>query len=190
VLRGVDGVDLHERVDELLGDPAALLVGLEAGGQRVGDDLPGQALHEEERRADHRLVVADGEHPRHPGLGVLQGAQQPRLADHVVRGLRDRRAWRAAQDDVGVAAAHHVGDVRVAVADGCGLEAARAEPVLVEEREQRLDDEQRRTVVGLRLGVRLDDVVRRGRDRHGRQPSPSHVPPPCRTATFDRARRF
>jgi hypothetical protein len=38
---------------------------------------------------------------------------------------------------------------------------AVAQVVAVEEREQRLEHEQRRALVGLRLGVGADDVVRR-----------------------------
>ena len=43
---------------------------------------------------------------------------------------------------------------------GLGLDLALAEAVLVEERAQRLEHEQRRALVALRLGGRLDDVVR------------------------------
>jgi hypothetical protein len=59
----------------------------------------------------------------------------------------------------------------VAVADGLGLERPRAEPALVEERAQRLDDDQRRAVVALRLGGRRDDVVGGRCDGHGRERS-------------------
>src|SRR5919199_4890913 len=86
-----------------------------------------------------------------------------------MRARRERRARRAADDDLAVAAAHEVRDVRVPLADRLDVELAGAEAVLVEERPQGLDDEQRRALVALGLGAAFDDVVRGGGDRHARR---------------------
>ena len=156
-------------------------------GDLSGDDLAVDALHDVEGRADDLLVLAGREHARDPRPGRPEGAQQARLAQHVVGALGNRRARRAAQHDLGVAAAHEVGDVGVAVADGLGGQVAAPDPVLVEEALERLDDEQRRPLVGRRLGVACDDVVRRGRDGHARQRT---VGTARGTATLGGARRF
>ncbi len=97
----VHGVDLHERVDQLLADAAALLGGIERGGS-VGDDhLALYALHHVEGAADHRLVVAHGEHLRHARGRGLQALEQSRLAQHVVGAGGQRGARGAAQDELG-----------------------------------------------------------------------------------------
>ncbi len=96
----VDGVDLDERVDELLADAPAVVGAVERGRHRARDDVALDALHDVEGRADHRLVVADGEHGGHaraPG----ERRQHARLAQDVVGAGRQRAARRAAQDDVG-----------------------------------------------------------------------------------------
>ena len=83
--------------------------------QRAGDDVAGDALHDVERRADHatrRRTPASTRGVRTAASATAR--QQPRLAQHVVRGGRQRRARRAAQHELGVAAADQVGDVRVA----------------------------------------------------------------------------
>ena len=53
-------------------------------------------------------------------------AQQPRLAQHVVRGRRQRRARRAAQHQLAAAAADQVGDVRVPSPTGSASSGAAA----------------------------------------------------------------
>ena len=58
----VHGVDLHERVDQLLADPAALRRRVQRGGDARDDHLALDALHHVERRADHRGVLAHREH--------------------------------------------------------------------------------------------------------------------------------
>jgi hypothetical protein len=111
------------------------------------------SLHDVERRADHRLVVAHREHLGDTRGGAADRAQETRLAQDVVRAGRQRRPRRAAHDEVAVAAANQVRDVRVALAERLDAKLAGAEPVLVEERAQRLDDEQGRPLVGRSLIV-------------------------------------
>ena len=82
-----------------------------------------------------------------------------RLAQHVVRGRRQRRPRRAAQDPFAAVAADHVGDVGVAVADRLGVDLAAPEAVLVEERLERPAHEQRRPFERRRLLCSVDDHV-------------------------------
>ena len=165
----VDGVDLDQRVDELLADAPPVVGAVERGGHRAGDDVALDALHEIEGRADHRLVVADGEHGGHARASG-KGGEDARLAQDVVGAGRQRAARRAAQDDVGCVAAQGVGHVGVALADRFHLDLAGAELVRVQEGHQRLEDEQRLALVGLALGVGADDVVRGDLGAHRRKP--------------------
>jgi hypothetical protein len=80
-------VDLHERVDQVLGDPAALRLVVERVRDRGGDHGPVHLLHHVERHAQHRAVVL-GQHARHAHGRGLQGPQQARLAQYVVRRRR------------------------------------------------------------------------------------------------------
>jgi hypothetical protein len=162
----VDGVDLGERVDELFADVPALGRRVERRGHAGRDDVAVHALHHVERCADDGLVVADREHFGYARGRAADRVQEPRLAQDVVGARRQGRPGRTADDEVAVAAAHEVRDVRVPLAERLDLEVARAEPVLVEERLQRLDDEQRRALVGGGLGVASDNVVRGGCDGH------------------------
>ena len=112
--RPIHRVELDQRVDQLVGDPGALLGRVERGGIASVITSPCDPLHHVERRADHGRVVAHRQHLRHPDRRGLERAQQPRLAQHVVRARRQRPARRAAQHDPG---GQHEGDVRVALAD-------------------------------------------------------------------------
>ena len=112
----VDGVDLDQRVDELLADAPAVLEAVERGRHRARDDVALDALHDVERRADDGLVVAHGEHGGH-ARAAGERRQHARLAQDVVRAGRQRAARRAAQHDVGAVAAQRVGHVGVALAD-------------------------------------------------------------------------
>jgi hypothetical protein len=118
-------------------------------------------LHHVEGHAEQRLVVAHGEHARRAGGRVLERAQQPRLAQHVMRGRRQRRPRRAPQHRARVPAPDQERDVRVALADALGLEPARADSLLVEERLERLAHEQRRELKVRSLLRRVHEV------RHG-----------------------
>ena len=117
------------------------------------------ALHDEEGRADDRLVVADGEHRGH-ARAAGEGRQHARLAQDVVGAGGQRAARWAAQHHVGALAAQGVGDIGVALADGLDLEVAGAQLVRVQEGHQRVEDEQRLALVRLALGVGADEVVR------------------------------
>jgi hypothetical protein len=86
-----------------------------------------------------------------------------------VRAGRQRAARRAAQDELAIAAAHEQRDVRMALAERRDGELAgvrRDEPALGEERQQRLEDDQRLTLRGRRRGVRGDHVVGGQRRAH------------------------
>jgi hypothetical protein len=85
--------------------------------------------------------------------------EQARLAQHVVRRGRQRRARRAAEHELGLAAADQVGDVGVPVADGLRLDLAAAQPVRVQIRLQRAPHEQRRELERSRLLGGVDDRV-------------------------------
>ena len=155
----VDGVDLDQRVDELLADAPAVLEAVERGGHRARDDVALDALHDVERRADDGGVVAHREHGGH-ARAAGEARQHARLAQDVVRAGRQRAARRAAQHDVGAVAAQRIGHVGVAVADGRDVDVAGAQAVGVEEGHQRVEHEQRLALVGRALGVGADDVVR------------------------------
>ena len=155
----VDGVDLDERVDQLLGDAPAFRRRIQVGGDLGDDRLARHALHHVERRADHGLVVAHREHVGHPGRGVAQRSQQPRLAQNVVRARRNRRPRRPAQHQLAAAALEQVGDVRVALADRAREDLPGAQAVGVEEAAKWLEHEQRRALVVLSVRSARDDVV-------------------------------
>ena len=95
-----------------------------AARHRARDDVALDALHDVERRADDRGVVAHREHGGH-ARAAGERRQHARLAQDVVRAGRQRAARRAAQHDVGAVAAQRVGHVGVAVADGRDLDARR-----------------------------------------------------------------
>ena len=69
----VHGVHLRERVDELLGDPPALVRSVERIGHGSRDHRPLEILHHVEGNAEHRLVVARVEHARRANVGLLHG---------------------------------------------------------------------------------------------------------------------
>ena len=118
-------VHLGERVHQLLGEPAALLLAVELLRDLARDHGPVHLLHHVEGDAQHRLVVAGGQHARHAHRRALERAQQARLAQHVVGRRRQRRARRAAQHDARVAARDQEREVRVTLADALGLDPAQ-----------------------------------------------------------------
>ena len=72
---------------------------------------------------------------------------EPRLAHHVVRGRRQRRSRRAAQHEPVGAALEQEGEVRAAaVADPARVDRPAAEAVLVEERLEPVEDQERRAL--------------------------------------------
>ena len=138
----VDGVDLHERVDQLVADPLRL----HPGGQLVAEHDPLDALHHVEGDAEQGLVLAGREDLRDTDGGGLERAQQARLAQDVVRGGRERRPRRAPQDPFAAVAADQVRDVGVPVADRLRLQFAAPQTVVVEELLERASNQQRRSV--------------------------------------------
>ena len=159
----VHRVNLRQRLDQLLGDHAPLRRYVQ-GPRDAGDHhLARDALHHVEGAADRGRVLAHGEHHRDARRGVAQGAQEPRLAQHVVRAGGQRRARRAAQHVLVLPAPDQIRHVGVALADRARLDLARTERVPVEKLAQWLEHEQRRTLVAARLRGRVDDVVCRHR---------------------------
>ena len=71
----------------------------------------------------------------------------------------ERRAWRAAQDELVGAPAQEEGEVGVALPDSLGLERARAEAGRVEDRLERAQDEERRQLERRGLLRSVDDVA-------------------------------
>ena len=122
-------------------------------------------LHHVERDAEHVLVVAHRQHLRHPHRRVLERAQEARLAQHVVRGRRQRRARRAPQHDARVAPRDQERDVRVALADPLHLDAPVADPVRVEELLERLAHHERRQLEAGGVPGCVDHV-HRGRESY------------------------
>ena len=76
----IDGVDLCQRVDQLLRDARALRRRVERVGHGAHHDLALDVAHHVERGADRLFVGAHREHLRDPRGRVVEGAQQPRLA--------------------------------------------------------------------------------------------------------------
>ncbi len=121
--RPVGRVQLHQGVDQLVGDAGTVLGAVQRRGELLGDDRAADALHDVERRADHLEVVADRQDSRGADRGRLQRGEQARLAQDVVGAGRQRPPRRPAQDDIG---GEPEGDVGVPVADRHGAEVAAA----------------------------------------------------------------
>ena len=141
--------------------------------------MPLEVVHDVERDADHALVLADGADRRQPDAVRCERELEARLPHHVVRGRRQRRPRRAAEDEAGVVALEQEREVRAAaLADPARAHRPRAEPVRVQERLDALEDEQRRPVEPIGLGSASNDagclrsahertLRHRRRDRHG-----------------------
>jgi len=112
----VHGVHLDEGVDQLLGDAAALAGESSASGTFEVITTPSSNSSHRRHAAEHRLVLAGGEHTRRAHIGVLCRVQKARLAQHVVRRRRQRWPRRPPQDEMLAAAPDLEGDVRVPLA--------------------------------------------------------------------------
>jgi hypothetical protein len=115
----VDRMQLHERIDELVGDPLALSVGGERPRDLLGDHLSLNPLHDVERGADHGGVLAHREHLGDPHRCPFERAQQPRFSQDIVGARGQRAARRPADDDPG---GEDERDVGVPLADELGVE--------------------------------------------------------------------
>ncbi len=163
----VDRVDLHERVDQLLGDPPALLGVVQRGGNARDDHLARRPAPSRRTARRSCLVGADGEHPRHACGRAAQRAQQARLAKHVVRARRQRRARRAAQHELAAAALDQVGDVRVALSDRRGPISPSPRPCASRNSASGSSTSSGGRLVGRALGGGRDDVVGGDLRTHG-----------------------
>ena len=161
----VGRMDLDERVDELLSEPASSLRPLEARREHGRDDVPVEEPHDVERHAEHVLVLADGDDRRQANAVRRERELESRFADHVVRGRGQWGPRRPPQDISLVAALEEEREVRAAaVPDPLGTNRALTEPVCVEESVEAVEDEKRRALGARRFGVCRDDV---GAGGHG-----------------------
>ena len=158
-LGGRDGMELGERVDELVPDAATLGGRVELRRQLVVEDDAVHDVHHVERNAEGGLVLVREQHAGHPDRRPGERAEESRLSQHVVGRRRQRRARRAAQHEALVAPADQEGDVRVPVPDPRCLDRPRSEACSVEHRLDRLEHEQGRKRLGRRLLGRLHDVA-------------------------------
>ena len=164
-LRDVRRMDLDERIDELLAEPAPRRRLLETRRQVARDDVAVEEPHHVEGHADHALVLADRDDRRQADPVWRERELEARLTHHVVRGRRKRGPRRPTQDEAVVAALEEEREVRAAsVADPLRPDRPLAEAVLVEERLQAVEDDERRALGARRLGGRRDDV---GSGGHG-----------------------
>ncbi len=84
--RHVGGMDLDERVDEVVPEAATRCRALEPGGQLLRRHVPLEVVHDVEGDSEDALVLAhrdDRRQAREPGLA--EGELEPCLADDVVR---------------------------------------------------------------------------------------------------------
>ena len=114
-------------------------------------------VHDVERDAEQGVVLAYGANVRDADPERCERELQARLAHDVVRRGRQRRPWRPPQHvPRSVVALEQEGEVRAAaLADPVRLQRARSQSVLVEERTDRFQDQQRRALVVRRAIVRV-----------------------------------
>ncbi len=93
----IDFLHRDEHVDHLLADLAALRGRLREMLVVGANDVAAHVLHQVERRADVRRIVARSVHARDRDGGRLQSLQHAIFAHHVVRGRQQRSARRASQ---------------------------------------------------------------------------------------------
>ena len=160
--RHVGRVDLHEGVDEVVSQRTAGRLAFEPGRRLVRRHRPVELVHDVERDADHRLVVADGDDPREAREPCLaQRELKARLADHVVRRGRKRRTRRAPEHEPAVLSLQEEGEVRAApLADPASAQSSRPEAALVEEPANAIEDQEWRLRQAIGVSRGLDDVHR------------------------------
>ncbi len=157
----LDGVQPYERVgeaeDHVAGAPGA--DGRELLGAAVRRAV--HELHDVEGRSDDGLVLAEQQCPGHRHGGVVQRADHPVLAPHVVGGGEYVAERRAAHHPAGGAVGDRVREVGAASFDQLGGERRRRESgaFAVQVRAQPLQVEPRRVALAHRvlLGVDVDE---------------------------------
>ncbi len=100
----------------------ALGVSIELGRHPGAHHQTVPALHDEERGADQRRVLAQRERARRERKRPPQDREHPVLARHVVRTARQGAVRRPAQHELARAEAQQVGEVRVAARELQDLE--------------------------------------------------------------------
>ena len=153
-------VDLGERVDEVEPEPAARRRARRGPAAASGrHDVALEVAHHVEVHAQNALVVAHRDDLRQADAVRREGELQPRLADHVVCGRRQRRPRRAPQHEAVGAPLEQEREVRAAaVADPARRDRSAAEAVLVEERLEPVEDQERRALEALAFLRGLNDV--------------------------------
>ena len=107
----IDRVQSGEHVDQLSGE-CGCIRHREALGSRVAtDDATCDVLHDEEARADDRLVVAVGEGPRSWEVTPRHATQHGELPTHVVSRRHHMSKGRTSDDKLSIALGDEVGDV-------------------------------------------------------------------------------
>ena len=94
-------------------------------GQGVADDVAVDPFHDVEPGADHRLVLAEGDHLGHRDSGALQRREHAVLARHVVRGGEHVRERRPANHETALAVVDDVREVRASAGDHLAAQRAR-----------------------------------------------------------------
>jgi hypothetical protein len=146
----------------------------------AGSQKTAQALHQVERRADHRRVGAVGDRARHRHLGAGERGQHPELpVDGVGRG--QERAWRLLPQHVLGAVARNDQEGRVRLPAAHLAQACQTA--------EALRDQEVLKRAG-REAVRLAHRDRLGERRRARPlPRIRHAPPPTRPQSSPRAAR-
>ena len=160
--RDVGGVDLDESVDQVEAERSPAVLTLQTGRHLFRRDDPVQEAHDVEGHADEARVVADGHDRRQPlEPRLAKGELEACLADDVVGRRRERWAWRTTEHErVGVALQQEREVRPSALADPLRAHVALSEPVLVQERADAVEHEERRQRLPFRLGGGRDDVSR------------------------------
>ncbi len=161
--RHVGGVDLDERVDEVVAEKASRRLAFEPRRQLVRRYVAVEVVHDVERDAEDALVLADRDDRRQAReAGLTQRELEPSLPNHIVRGRWQRWTRRTPKDEAALVALEQKREVRAApFSDAARAQCARPKIVLVEERTHAVEHEQRWLHQAFRVGRGLDDVAPR-----------------------------
>jgi hypothetical protein len=118
-------VQIRQRRHERGADPTAGGWIGDGGGFLGADDDAAPAFHRVEHRPDDAGVFAEQVRSWRQRKHPMHGREPAELARHVVRRRRHRAERRTADDDLGVAEANEVGEVRVAAGELRDLGLAR-----------------------------------------------------------------
>ena len=152
-------MNLGEHVDEILHEPAPRRhVVLEERWKTICDHLAVDEVHDVERDAEHRVVLADRPHCGNADAERAQPDLQACLAGDIVRGSRIRGPRGPAEDEPLGVSLDQEGEVRTPLTDDPRTELTRPKALLVHERADAVENEERRLLQRTSLCARLDDV--------------------------------